>query len=245
MKYYLYIHTRLDRNEVFYVGIGTCTKFTTHRMKYKRAYTSHRRSVLWKNIVNKGGYKVDILLESDDQAFIKSEEIRYIKLYGRKDLKEGTLVNNTDGGDGRLTPNKESMINVGHNLKLYTDSKKKKVYQYDLEGNFIREWDCLSDAARELGQKSNSGIVQACRERTRYFHNYIWRYEKLEKALMRSKKSTGEKKVGMYDKNTLQLIQIFNSLSEAQKLTNISFKAISLCALGKSKSSGGFVWKYI
>jgi hypothetical protein len=40
------------------------------------------------------------------------------------------------------------------------------------------------------------------------------------------------------------IINKFNSLTEAAKLTGLNIQAISLCALGKTKSSGGFIWKY-
>lgn len=103
-KYYLYKHVRLDKNQVFYVGIGTIKKKITHLSiktnRYKRAYEKSNRNKYWKNIVNKTNYKVEILLESDNLDFIKTKEIEFIKLYGRRDLKQGTLVNLTDGGDG-------------------------------------------------------------------------------------------------------------------------------------------------
>lgn len=39
------------------------------------------------------------------------------------------------------------------------------------------------------------------------------------------------------------VICVYSSLLEAQEKTGISFKAISLCILGKTKTSGGFKWK--
>lgn len=104
-KYYLYRHIRLDKNEPFYIGIGTkCIKFKHHSIKseYKRAYSKGKRNNLWYKIVNKAGYKVDILIESNDYNFIKKKEVEFIKLYGRKDLRSGTLCNMTDGGEGSV-----------------------------------------------------------------------------------------------------------------------------------------------
>jgi hypothetical protein len=86
----VYRHVRLDTNEVFYIGIGN----------EKRPYNKHRRNKLWKNIVNKTEYRVDILFDdlTLEQAYEKEKE--FIQLYGRKDLGLGTLANLTDGGDG-------------------------------------------------------------------------------------------------------------------------------------------------
>lgn len=244
MKYYVYKHTRLDNNEPFYIGIGNINPNCKKRL-YHRAYTSSKRSVIWKNIVNKVGYKVEIVFESDSQDIVKSEEIRLIKLYGRKDQKTGILVNFTNGGDGRLAPNKKSMLNVGWNLRQYTDAKKKKVYQYSLEGNFIKEWNSLTDVFMSLNDASSSGVLQCCQHKIRQYKGSIWRYTREEDFNLRDKKSTGEKKIGRYDLITNKLLEVYFSLKSAAESINGSFKAISLAALGKTKSSGGYAWKYL
>jgi len=90
----VYRHIRLDSNQPFYIGIGKTEK---------RAYENgNRRTNYWKRIVQKHGYKVQIML--DDLTWEEACEIeRYlIRFYGRADLGLGTLVNLTDGGDGTL-----------------------------------------------------------------------------------------------------------------------------------------------
>lgn len=88
----LYRHIRIDKNEPFYIGIGD---------KENRAYSQRSRNKFWKNIA-KQGYEVEILFEdlTWEQACEKEKE--FITLYGRRDLKAGTLVNLTDGGEGAL-----------------------------------------------------------------------------------------------------------------------------------------------
>ena len=100
--YYLYRHIRLDKNEPFYVGIGTVSKterLSTDYRYFRRAFSVSRRNTIWKRIVEKTDYEVEILLESDDYEFIKQKEIEFIALYGRKDLGKGSLANLTDGGE--------------------------------------------------------------------------------------------------------------------------------------------------
>ena len=107
-KYYLYRHIRLDKNEPFYIGIGTKYKIGSFKKSMKSEYyrafckKGKRRSVIWNRVIAKTEYEVEILLESDDYKFIKQKEIEFITLYGRRDLGTGTLVNLTDGGDGTL-----------------------------------------------------------------------------------------------------------------------------------------------
>lgn len=105
----VYRHIRLDTNEPFYIGIGSLM----------RAYTKNGRNKFWKAIVNKTDYRVDILFENLTEDEAKDKEIEFIALYGRRDLKKGTLVNLTNGGDGTFgtilskeTKNKMSKIKV-------------------------------------------------------------------------------------------------------------------------------------
>lgn len=115
---YVYTHTRLDNNEIFYVGIGSDILG-----KYLRAFSKERRSKFWKDITKNREYKVDIIY--DDLYWIDAckKEIELISKYGRRDLGRGTLVNLTDGGDGVFgyKHTKESLmilsINSSNNTK--------------------------------------------------------------------------------------------------------------------------------
>lgn len=102
---YLYRHIRLDKNKPFYIGIGS-------DKDYKRAYSEKNRNKYWHNI-SKYGYEVEILLDNLTWEEACQKEIEFIKLYGRKDLNEGTLVNMTNGGEGSF------------GLKMTDESKKK------------------------------------------------------------------------------------------------------------------------
>jgi hypothetical protein len=101
----VYRHIRLDKNEPFYIGIGNDAK---------RAYSKKNRNNHWHNIVNISDYKVEILLENLTREEACEKEVEFIKLYGRRDLNNGCLVNLTDGG--------ENIVNV-----IYTSERKQKM----------------------------------------------------------------------------------------------------------------------
>jgi len=122
MKYYIYSHTRLDTNEVFYIGVGTKYKSDYKSRVYRRSTDRRSRNQFWKNIVNKTKFKVSILFESDDKIEVKNEEIRLISFYGRRDLGKGTLVNLSNGGDG----NPGYCLSEEHKRKLSEIGKKRK-----------------------------------------------------------------------------------------------------------------------
>jgi hypothetical protein len=94
---YLYRHIRLDKNEPFYIGIGSDSYG-----KYKRAKEKCGRSGLWNKIAKKTDYKIDIILDDIDFEYAKLKEIEFISLYGRINTNTGILANMTDGGDGVL-----------------------------------------------------------------------------------------------------------------------------------------------
>lgn len=51
----------------------------------------------------------------------------------------------------------------------------KKVIQYDLSGNLIKQYDCAKDAADEIGV-SPSAITTCCRGIHKSSKGYIWKY---------------------------------------------------------------------
>jgi hypothetical protein len=89
---YMYRHIRLDKNEPFYIGIGSDTN-------YKRAFSSNPRTKYWKNITNKTEYKVDIILDNLTWLEACEKEKEFIKIY-KRNSDGGILCNITLGGEG-------------------------------------------------------------------------------------------------------------------------------------------------
>ena len=52
------------------------------------------------------------------------------------------------------------------------------------------------------------------------------------------------KKVIQINKDTKEIIKIYNSITEASKELKINDSTISKCCKGKYKTSGGYIWKY-
>tara|TARA_R110000796_G_C14301929_1_gene405371 strand:- start:53 stop:589 length:537 start_codon:yes stop_codon:yes gene_type:complete len=99
-KWIVYRHIRLDKNKPFYIGIARDPN---------RPNNKKDRSAFWKNIINKTEYIVEILFDNLTKDKAIKKEIEFIKLYGRVDLKTGTLCNLTMGGEGtgELNPDLE------------------------------------------------------------------------------------------------------------------------------------------
>ena len=129
-KYYLYRHIRLDKNEPFYIGIGTKKQnrnFTKHSTEYDRAYKTRDRNRVWKGIVSRTAYEIEIIFETDDLELIKNKEVEFVALYGRKVLGEGSLANLSKGGDyivgyklseEQCRNNTERQLKAGRGVKI-------------------------------------------------------------------------------------------------------------------------------
>jgi len=196
---YLYRHIRLDKNEPFYIGIGSDPK---------RAYSNRDRNKYWKNIVNNFGYEVDIVLDDLTWEEACEKEKEFIKLYGRFQFG-GILCNMTDGGDGGFgvivseeTKEKKRIISKKIGISSETREKmaaklrgrkmpewqrkilseaaknrkgtnncNKPIEQYDLIGNFIKEYNSITIAAKEIGANCSniSAVLNGRRNKCKGF----------------------------------------------------------------------------
>ena len=57
-------------------------------------------------------------------------------------------------------------------------NRRKKVMQYNMNQEFIKEWDCALEAAKSLGKKQGAGIVEVCNGKRKSMYGYTWKYKK-------------------------------------------------------------------
>lgn len=226
-KYYLYRHIRLDKNEPFYIGIGTKRnhKHFSLKAEYNRAYETNRKeSYIWNNIVNKTSYEIEILLESDDYNFIKEKEIEFISLYGRINNNTGILTNMTDGGDGFIgyIPSKEKI----EKHKIFMTGRKQ------------------SQEEKQKRNESRKGYLHSEETKLKISNSHKGKKtskEHLEK-LYKGQILANSKPINQYDLEG-NFIREWQSATVAAKEINLHPTSIRHCVQGKTKTSGGYIWK--
>jgi len=137
--YFIYRHIREDKNEPFYVGLGT-----VRRGYYERAYVKQKRGKFWSNIANKTNYTVQIIHETNCKKEAIQKEVEFISLYGRK-CDGGTLVNHTLGGEGIS----------GHSV---SDNHKKILREVNSGKNHPQYGTKASKETRRKQSTAKSGI---------------------------------------------------------------------------------------
>lgn len=146
---YLYRHIRLDKNEPFYIGIGSDSK-------YQRANSRFNRNNHWKSIVNKTEYKVEIILDDIDYEYAKEKEIEFINIYKRKE-DNGTLCNITKGGDGVLgivhTYESRKKMGVPNKGKTISDWHKKRISESH-KGKIVSDETKIKMSEKAIGDKN-------------------------------------------------------------------------------------------
>lgn len=117
---------------------------------------------------------------------------------------------------------------------------KRKVYQYNLQGNLINIYNTLKEAAEQTNI-SKSLICNVCNFKSNTAGNYVWRYE--GSVFEDHKTITKNRAVEQYDKQ-MNLLNIFSSITQAAKETNSNIGNIQAVCAGKRKTANGYIWKY-
>lgn len=121
----------------------------------------------------------------------------------------------------------------------------KSVYQYDLNGKFLKEWNGLIFAAN-FYNLSISGISNCCNKRIKTSGGFVWRLKKdIKNKNIKIKKSEFDhicyNQILQYDSNGLFLKEWKNA-KEIKRTLGINSAQIGQVCIGNKKSSGGFYW---
>lgn len=209
--FYVYRHRRLDDYSVFYIGIG-------NQPNYYRARTKGGRNSHWINVVKKCGFEYEILFSGLSKEDAVDCEIFLISLYGRYDLKQGNLVNKTDGGDmgcGYLVSNNQRK-KISDRVKLGGNPRAKKVI--DTVTKIV--YNSIKESALDLNIKESTMrcyMNGQMRNKTNcvYLENY-------ENSIVLPQENLCEKLVLNLENGVFH-----NSISEASDCYNIKLTTLS------------------
>jgi hypothetical protein len=133
----------------------------------------------------------------------------------------------------------------GPKSDIWKNSKFKPILQYNLNGEFIQEWLSASIFAKLNGLTNGTLITRCMKGKTPSAYNFMWKYKTLNYPIKIEPIILNYEKMEI-TQNDLEgnIINEWSSILEAANTLNINQQSICNNLKNRSKSSGGFIWKY-
>lgn len=190
-------------------------------------------------------------LDKKDWKPLESYWIEQFKQWGFEVLNK----NNGGGGPSFLNDEQKNIIRIKilnrpkEWIKSIKGRNKIPIIQYDLDGNYIREWSSLLEACNNFN--IDTGTLCCClKGRQKTCKGYVWKYKnEKDKNPSTKRNRTNEqinktkKPINQYDIN-MNFISSFGSILEASKYLNISDSYISSC-IKKAKPCKKYIFKFV
>ena len=96
-----------------------------------------------------------------------------------RELSSDELVHHKDGDKRNNRLENLEILSRSEHVKVHGpigERRKKKVYQYNLAGQFICEWDSAVSIQRQLGFH-RSNISKCCRGEIKRVYGHIWKFK--------------------------------------------------------------------
>lgn len=139
----------------------------------------------------------------------------------------------------RVYDNDESLNKIlVTRVKNSCKTAPKKIFQYDTDGMFIREWESSTAIEKELG--FNRMTITHCAREKRYGYGYLWSFHN---EVMKKYKpySVQNKRIVQMDMDG-NYIKEWESIKLAEK--SLGVHSITGVLHGKRVSAGGYKWKF-
>lgn len=208
------------------------------------------------NWINTNDWHVMVAQYGLDGKFInvyntKAEAARYLG-------KEGQSINFSNKTSlGFIWKQVDDIQEYDHDLtpdelECYRRNKpsEKRVFQYDMDGNYLRSFCSTCEAGEKLNIKPNN-IAAACRGITKSYKGCLWRYatemqegeripiDQINKLRIHAR----SKGINQYGLNG-NYIKHFDCITTAANELGLSTNNISHVCMRKNKSTGGFIFRY-
>lgn len=223
-----YIYQIRKKNTVIPLYIGQTIKTPEER------WIEHRNCALRKK--SKNSYAIhDFMRENNVQDFelVLIEEVDNSLLSKREKFWIKELHTHIS----------EQGYNLTWGGETCSENLKTSCYQYDLQGNYLREFESISCASRHVNG-NHANLIKAIQGKINQAYGFRWSLQKLENLPPINSNYTGSSKIIYQYDLSGNYINQFSSSKEAARALGRSQGNISLAANGKRKTAYGYIWSY-
>jgi hypothetical protein len=209
----------------------------------------HTRGMVLKDSLNKGKGYYRVSLSDGHRNYTHYEVHRLVALHFVPGYKEGLVVNhkNEIKTDNRAENLEWCTYQYNLNYSDVVAWKRRPVYQYTMEGDFIAKHKCCADVEKQFGTYPGAMVHIMYYSKTGIWNCYRWSFEPRTKeqwqAIAKKYKSS-RKPVAQYDEQGNEIAR-FKTAQEASEKFGVSVTAIANCCHGKTQHSAGYKWKYL
>jgi hypothetical protein len=210
------------------VYIGSTFDFKTRkRIHLKDLRNNKHHSKYLQNSYNKYGEDIfvfEILEIIEDNSNLLIKEQYWINYFQSFDEKKGYNILKFAGScKGRINTEKRRLeISI---------QNSKPIYQYDLNGNFIKEWRSATIAAKELNT-FQSTINNALTNYAKTALGYMWKYDKMEK-IEKYQRKKNKPDTDIVKNNKIQ--RILSKTVQEKRLEKVKNKVCLINIINNSK----------
>ena len=206
------------------------------------------KPILNKKEHSKLGY-YHVSLSDGNRNYTHYEVHRLVALHFVPGYKKGLVVNHI---------NENSLDNRAENLEWctyqynlnYSDVvawKRKPVYQYTMDGEFVAKHKCCADIEKMMGTYQGAMVYVMYESKTGAWKGYRWSFEPRTKEYWHSHsiKGSAKRRAVLQYTPDMKFIASFNSIGEAARATGIPATTISACCQRKATNTiTGYLWRY-
>lgn len=227
------------------IYIGSSKNIDKRKEDYR--YKRFKYQVKLKASINKYGWENHIfeIIEECEFTNLHLRERYWQEYYNCIENGLNCVYTKTDTQPKILSEETKSKMKAHLQKRILKNEQpaNKAILQYDLNGNFIKEWISFKEIRNNLGF-CDRVLIDVCKGRKISACGFVWRYKTSNYLLkIEVPKKPINQLLIQYDKE-MNIINEFKSVMDAYKSTNISRTAIVNNLSGLSKSAGGFIWKY-
>lgn len=133
-------------------------------LKQRQCMNGYKSVILYKN----GKGKNILVHRLVAQAFIDNPD-NLPEVNHKDECKTNNVVSNLEWCDRKYNQN------YGTRIERVAEKLSKPVLQYDLEGNFIKEWPSIMECDRNGFNRGH--IADCCQGKLKTYKGFIWRYK--------------------------------------------------------------------